>query len=98
MVEGSLGNSLTTDADVRSPYQSRDIILVLSGDTFLPSVGYPPASDALLTALQSEGEGDGSLPIPLGGWADAVRPLLTRHDILPLNRSAVRVRIPAAPR
>lgn len=95
-VGGRLSSGIT-DAHVRigaaGINDKLDVDIVLSGDRFVTSVGLAgAATDQLLASVQSTAS-----PASKFGFEAVVRPLLTRHNVLRLNASALRLRLPASP-
>ena len=92
----ALGSLLenTTDLALRS-VAFLDLVVVLDGDYFLPSIGLDSAeTTAFLDGLKS----DVSAAQNELGWAATVRPLLSHTSLQRLNESAVRLRVPPTPR
>ena len=89
-VTGVLRASCTASM-LRSP-DAVDVLLTLDGDFFKPEVG----TDNVVT--RSLLSGINPLAAPLAGvgfgWEAAVRPILTYRDVIRVNDSAIRVRVP----
>ena len=95
LVSGRLSAG-TEDAQVRNPSSSDelDITLSLTGDTFVASVGMESTASASLL------DGIFSTSSPLAepfGFNAIIKPQLTRHSIVMLNASALRLRLPVSP-
>ena len=75
------------EADLRDEV-AHTLDVTLSGDTWLPSIGLEGAASAALL------RGFASAQQEVGGWNQAVQPLLTSADLLRLDAYTVRLTIP----